>query len=184
MVKGSSNMRQIARVSMAALALAGMCTAHAQDHMDHQAHMAVAGGDARELANYPSQMRLHTLATMRGHLNALSEILAAMSSGRYADAAHIAYAQLGMDSPSAAECKVQSNAGSPQMSAVTSMDQAMSQYMPEGMRKIGLEMHGAASAFAAEAAKAGKTGNAQSALTALSRVTQQCVACHAAYRLQ
>jgi cytochrome c556 len=64
------------------------------------------------------------------------------------------------------------------------MDQAMAQFMPEGMRKIGLEMHRASSSFAVEAKTAEKSGNPQLALKALSRVTQQCVACHSAYRLQ
>lgn len=60
----------------------------------------------------------------------------------------------------------------------------MSQFMPEGMRNIGLEMHQAASNFAIEAKKAAKTNNAKPALAALSKVTQQCSTCHSAYKVQ
>jgi cytochrome c556 len=45
-------------------------------------------------------------------------------------------------------------------------------------------MHKAASRFAIEAANAGATGDAKPALAALGAVTAQCVACHAAYRLE
>jgi hypothetical protein len=118
------------------------------------------------------------------HLQALSEILTAMSAGRYAEAANIAGARLGMDSPSAEGCKSEVAAAPAQMSKPAHMDHQMSEFMPEAMRKIGLEMHQSASIFAAEARKASQTGKPQPALAALSRVTQFCVACHSAYRLQ
>ena len=52
------------------------------------------------------------------------------------------------------------------------------------MQAIGTEMHRSASRFAVEAANAGATGNVRPALAALARVTQQCVACHATYRMK
>jgi len=182
-------MRRFLFASVAALALAGGVTAYAQDHttpMDHQKHTASMGmaGDGRQLVNFPPEMRAHTLANMRDHLQALSEILTAMASGQYAKAARIADARLGMASPSAEGCKAPEAIASLQMSDPANMDHQMSQVMPESMRKIGLEMHQSASAFAVAATKAGKTGNAKPALAALSRVTQQCTACHAAYRVQ
>lgn len=70
------------------------------------------------------------------------------------------------------------------MSKPANMDHQMSQFMPEGMRNIGLSMHQAASDFAVEANKTGKSGNPKQALAALSKVTQQCAACHASYKVQ
>jgi hypothetical protein len=70
------------------------------------------------------------------------------------------------------------------MSKPGDMDYMMAKFMPEGMRNIGLEMHTAASAFAAEALKADGTHNTRPALAALSRVMQQCAACHSAYKVQ
>lgn len=175
-------MRRIVFVSVAAIVLSGGVTAYAQEHMSHQQHM-VAPADSRQLVSFPPDMRQHTLANMRDHLQALSEILSAMSGAQYGKAARIADARLGMDSPSAAGCKAE-DAAAPQMSKPSNMDHQMSQFMPEAMRKIGLEMHQSASTFAAEAAKASKTDNAKPALAALSRVTQQCTACHASFRVQ
>jgi hypothetical protein len=180
-------MRRSLLAAVAAIALAGGVSAVAQDHsnpMDHQQHMAAMASDGRELVNFPPAMRAHTLANMRDHLQALSEILTAMSSAQYASAARIADTRLGLASPSAEGCKAEGTAATPQMSQPASMDHQMAQFMPENMRKIGLAMHQSASAFAVAAAKAGRTGNAKPALAALSRVTAQCAACHAAYRVQ
>lgn len=180
-------MRQTLFVSIAAIALMAGVTADAQEHRhmeDRQKHVAPMAGDGRQVVAFPAEMRSHTLANMRDHLQALSEILSAISAGQYAKAAAIAEARLGMDSPSAEGCKSEVATAAPQMSKPANMDHQMSQFMPEAMRKIGLEMHQSASTFAAEAAKAGTTGNPQSALAALSVVTQHCVACHSAYRIQ
>lgn len=176
-------MRQFLFVSFAAMALTAGVTAHAQDHVNHQKHMAATAKDSRQAVDFPPEMREHTLSNMRDHLQALSDILAAMSDARYAKAAGIARARLGMDSPSAEGCKNEAAPAS-QMSRTANMDHQMSRFMPEGMRKAGLEMHESASAFAAEAAKAGRTGNARAALAALSKVTRQCTACHSAYRIE
>ncbi len=173
-------------VSIAVLSLMGLATANAQDHsaMDHQKHMAMMmTEDNRQLVAFPPPMREHTLANMRDHMQALSDILTAMATAQYGEASRIADARLGMGSPAAEGCK-SDGAGAAQMSMPASMEHQMSEIMPEGMRTIGLEMHQAASAFATEAAKASKTGEAKSALVALSRVTRQCSACHTAYRVQ
>jgi mono/diheme cytochrome c family protein len=63
------------------------------------------------------------------------------------------------------------------------MEQMMSQSMPAGMRAAGLAMHQAASQFSAEARAAARSRDAGKAFAALSKVTQQCVACHSAYRV-
>jgi hypothetical protein len=56
-------------------------------------------------------------------------------------------------------------------------------FMPAGMQAIGTEMHKAASRFALEVNKAAATGDLRPSIAALGKVTEQCVACHAAYRL-
>lgn len=180
-------MRNNLLVPVAAIVLACSTTVFSQDHagqMDHQKHMAATAGDARQTVDFPPEMRQHTLTNMRDHLQALSEILTAMSSSQYAKAAQIADTRLGMESPSAEGCKAEDAANAPQMSKPANLDHQMSQFMPEGMRNIGLNMHQAASNFAAEAKTANKTGNAKPALAALSKVTQQCTSCHAAYKVQ
>lgn len=189
-------MRQSFIVSIAVIALSAGVAAQAKAqehaHMEHRNPMPGISGDQRQPVNFPPAMREHTLSNMRDHLQALSEILTAMSGAQYAKAARIAKLRLGLDSPSAEGCKSESESakvnGAPMMSKPANMEHQMAEVMPEGMRNIGLAMHTAASAFAAEAEKAGKSagksGNALPALTALARVTEQCAACHAAYKLQ
>ena len=171
-------------VPLVAVALASSVTAHAQDHMEHQKHMALMAGDASQLVNFPPQMRQHTLSNMRDHMQSLAEILAALSRAQYTEAAQIAEARLGINSPAADGCKVESATSAPLMSKAPSMELMMSLSMPEGMRAIGLQMHQAASAFVLEARQAAATGDAKPALAALSRVAAQCTACHSSYRIQ
>ena len=56
-------------------------------------------------------------------------------------------------------------------------------FMPKGMQDIGTEMHRAASRFAVAAENASVSNDVRAALAALGDVMQQCVACHATYRL-
>lgn len=166
-------------------ALAGSAAAQDHDMMTHSMHMAAMPDDARQPVTFPPMMRQHILANMRDHLDAMTGILAALGAGDYGKAGQIADARLGLNSPAAAGCKVGGDsAGKPQMSSPMDMEQMMAQYMPAGMRQVGLSMHQAASDFAAEATKAAGSGDAKPALAALARVTQGCTACHSAYRVQ
>jgi cytochrome c556 len=51
------------------------------------------------------------------------------------------------------------------------------------MQDLGSTMHRSASQFARLATEASVTGDLKGPLAALSTLTQNCVACHAAYRL-
>ena len=55
--------------------------------------------------------------------------------------------------------------------------------MPQAMQDIGTKMHRAASRFAVEAQNGSVSIDVRPALAALGAVMQQCVACHAVYRL-
>jgi cytochrome c556 len=180
-------MRKSTSLLTAAMLLVGSFSACAEDHhmIDRHAHMEKMSADGRQHVNFPPELRQHILSNMRDHLKALSEILAAMSTGASDEAAQIAKMRLGMDSPAAEGCKApgvpSSAASKPQP---MNMHQMMAQFMPEGMRKAGLAMHQAASDFADEAAKVSKSGDATPAYAALARVTEQCTVCHASYRVQ
>jgi cytochrome c556 len=66
------------------------------------------------------------------------------------------------------------------MSSLPAHDAAhMAPFMPKGMQAIGTKMHHAASRFAI----ATQEGDLPKALDALANVSQQCVACHAMYRV-
>jgi hypothetical protein len=145
-------------------------------------HPEMSPADGRELVHFPLQMRTYMLRNMRDHVETLDGILRALASADFDGAAKVAVERLGLDSPSAAACKPKPANAAP--SAPGSMDEMMALYMPEPMRAIGLAMHTSASEFAVVASRAATTHDAKTAVEALSRVTQNCVACHAGYRLQ
>ena len=120
--------------------------------------------DARTLVKLPAPMQQHMLANMRDHLRAIGEIQDALGMGAYDKAANIAETRIGVSS-------LDSHGAS-----------HMAPYMPKAMQDIGTGMHKAASQFARTAEKAAVTGDMRQSITALAKVTQQCVACHAAFR--
>ena len=111
-------------------------------------------------------MRVHTLASMRDHLATLEQINAALAASEYDRAADLAEKRLGMTSLEVHDAA------------------HLAGFMPQGMQQIGSGMHRAASRFAIEAQNASLSNDPKPALRALGEVMQQCVACHATYRLQ
>lgn len=123
---------------------------------------SAAERDTRQLVKLPQMMQSHMLGSMRDHLQTVHEIQAALAKGELDRAADIAETRLGMSS------LVAHNAAH------------MAPYMPKAMQAIGTEMHHTASRFALTA----KEGDLTRTLADLAAVTQQCVACHAAYRIR
>ena len=140
-------------------------TARAQDHQHNMTEPAAGHADARQLVTFPEPMRLHTITSMRDHLLALQEIDIALSQGAFDKAAGIAEQRLGMSS-----LELHGAAH-------------IAPFMPQGMQDIGTQMHRAASRFAIDAQTASVSNDLRPALASLGTVMQQCVACHAAYRL-
>jgi len=118
--------------------------------------------DIRQMVELPEMMQQHMLSNMRDHLATINEILLKIASGELEQAAEIAESRLGMSS---LELHGASH---------------MAKFMPEGMRKVGNEMHRAASRFALIA----QEGDALAAYGELSEVTTACVGCHSAYRIR
>jgi len=123
-----------------------------------------ADGDARQLVELPAPMQQHMLSNMRDHLKAINEIQQALGTGAYDKAANIAESRIGISSLDAHGAS------------------HMAPYMPKAMQDIGTRMHKAASQFARTAEKAAVTGDMRQSVAALAKVTEQCVACHAAFR--
>lgn len=153
----------IAIVAVVAISL--VSAASAQTHRHEGAPTATPQGDFRQLVSFPEPMRVHTIANMRDHLLSLQEIDIALSRSDFDKAASIAEKRLGMSS-----LELHGAAH-------------IAPYMPQGMQDIGTQMHRAASQFAVAAQNASVSNDLRPALAALGAVMQQCVACHAAYRL-
>ena len=139
--------------------------AGAQDHQHMMMEAPATQADARQLVKFPEPMRLHTITSMRDHLLALQEIDVALSRNGFDKAASIAEQRLGMSS-----LELHGAAH-------------IAPFMPQGMQDLGTQMHRAASRFAVEVQNASVSNDVRPALAALGSVMQQCVACHAAYRL-
>jgi len=122
---------------------------------------ANADQDVRQKIKLPGMMQEHMLGNMRDHMLAIHEIQSALAKDDLDEAADIAEQRIGMSSLAL------HNAAH------------MAPYMPKNMQDIGTEMHHAASRFAIVV----KEGDALKSIDSLSQITQQCVACHAAYRL-
>jgi len=144
--------------------VATLAVARADDHPPARTAQA-ASADSRVLVRFPEPMRLHTMANMRDHLQSLQEIDVALARGDFDKAASIAETRLGLSS-------LEAHGAS-----------HLAPYMPKGMQETGSNMHRAASRFAVEAQNASVSNDVKPALAALATVMEQCVACHAAYRL-
>lgn len=127
--------------------------------------VAQAQPDNRQLVKLPAMMSKHMLANMRDHLTTLHEIQLALAANNYDKAAELAEQHLGMSSM-------------PMHGAAH-----MAPFMPQPMQAIGTTMHHAASQFAVTAKESAVDGNMARALGALSKVTEQCIACHASFRI-
>jgi hypothetical protein len=152
-------------IAFITLSISGFVPAAAQTHKHEGAPTTASPGDPRELVTFPEPMRVHTIANMRDHLQALQEIDMALSEGDFDTASKVAEARLGMSSLEAHGAA------------------HLAPYMPPGMQDVGTQMHRAASRFAVEAQNASVSNDVRPALGALAAVMRQCVACHAAYRL-
>ncbi|MFM2118778.1 MAG: hypothetical protein RL722_246 [Pseudomonadota bacterium] len=120
--------------------------------------------DTRQPVKFPAALREHTLANMRDHLLALTQIQGALAAGSFDQAADLAEQRLGMSSLG--------DHGAHEVAG----------HMPAGMQAAGTAMHRAASRFALAARDAAVTQDVKAALGALVPVSQACVACHAGYR--
>ncbi|WP_154048385.1 hypothetical protein [Thiomonas intermedia] len=126
---------------------------------------AAPKADDRKAVHFPAAAKRATLAEMRAHLQALGDIQMALSRNEYELAARLAENKLGLSSMHG-----------------DMYDSA--RYMPAGMRELGYAMHQSASQFAVIAQDASVSGDLRPAIAALAKVNQNCVACHAAYKLK
>lgn len=125
--------------------------------------------DDRELVELPPAMQAHMLANMRDHLRALDEMLSALAGGNIDEATEIAEKRLGMSSLSLHGAE------------------HLARFMPEDMRAIGTQMHRAASRFVIVARDAELEPGLESqhkVYEALQAITENCNACHQAYRIR
>ena len=118
--------------------------------------------DFRTLVEMPDKARQILHEDMLDHLAVLNEINRYLAENNLRSAAEVA--ETGM--------------GRSLLAKYQDEDIRPGRYMPREMRKIGWELHNAATEFA----KAARKGNLQKTLQAYHRITSACVACHYSYR--
>lgn len=163
-------MNRVLTVGLLAATFALPATAPAQTH-DPAAHHQHGGAmatpaDKRQAVSFPAPLREHTLANMRDHLQALTEIQAALAKADFDRAADLAEKRLGMSSLEAHGAH------------------EVAKFMPQAMQDAGSAMHRSASRFALAAKDASASADLRPALAALSEVSGTCVACHAGFKLK
>ncbi|PCH83955.1 MAG: cytochrome C [Piscirickettsiaceae bacterium] len=130
---------------------------HAMDHkMMHSTEMANFS-DTRISLNLPPMMKQHQLSNMRGHLDAIRNIIGSLSEEDFAAASNIASQQLGSTKKMMAMCNSFDN---------------------EEFKTMGLAFHKSADRLAETL----KEGNIKTSLRALKTTMNSCVSCHATFR--
>jgi len=118
--------------------------------------------DYRTFVEIPDKARQILQEDMLDHLAVLNEINRYLAENNLRSAAEVA--ETGM--------------GRSLLSKYQDEEMRPGRYMPKEMRKIGWELHNAATEFA----KTARQGNLQKTLQAYHRITSACVACHYSYR--
>lgn len=127
---------------------------------------AADAGDTRQLVEMPTEARAGLRAEMLDFQSALHQVVEALATGKFADAANIAENNIG------------TSAMGRHRTAPSNARPGM--FMPADMHAIARNMHFAATEFA----KTARTGDLAKSLGALQPVMGACVACHRSYRTQ
>jgi len=118
--------------------------------------------DMRKFVEMPEQARQMLREDMLDQFAVLNEIIEFLAIGNYAAAAEVAENGMG-------QSLLRRNQG---------REFGPGRYMPEDMRRMGWNLHEAASNFSLIA----RRGHSQATFGALQKITEACIACHYSYR--
>jgi len=131
------------------------------DHPMTMHHAGMAGmtdsQDSRTSLGLPEPMRINQLAMMRGHLEAVSEIVSLIGEGKFDKASAIAHQRLGL---------------TPEMQKMCSM------FGNEKFRNLGFAFHKSADHLGDVL----KTRDTSASLKALHSTMNYCISCHRTFR--
>lgn len=115
---------------------------------------------------------------MRGHLEALSLLMKAVSAGDYAGAATLADERFSLTPGTKDYCREPLFTREASLATLN-----LPPAPPDGVKALFASMHAAADAFRTDAHSAATGGDPKPALKSLASLAASCHACHAAYRL-
>ncbi|MCF6321110.1 MAG: hypothetical protein L3J32_05005 [Rhizobiaceae bacterium] len=161
-----------------------------------------AFSDDRELIEMPADVQVKFLSQMRGLVEALDEMLAALEEGNFDHVSRIADFQLGfkhgkwqkMLASGMSEDEVHAKINEMREKLATEKTdyskkskQSPGRYMPQNARTLGREMHLSASKISLIAQNAGETPGLdkyKEVLAGMQGITSSCVACHTSYKIR
>lgn len=165
----------------------------------------VAQADDRTVVKIPQDIKSLFLEEMRTHLDNLNEITIAISAGDFKGAAYVAESKMGFGH---SVREVMMEQGKTEEEIAEKMEQmrqkhgqgmgqgqgqgagmgrGMGRFMPDEVRMMGREFHGAAENFAKVArslSDAPTKEDYEKVFTALSEIIDVCSACHSSYRVE
>ena len=157
--KASVDMKRLVIAILGAVAVIGISSTMAQGTAmpmgghHHQADVI----DTRTQLDVPAEMKLHQLANMREHVQAIQTILGLIADGNFDEASKVAHSKLGLTP------EMQSMCGS---------------FNNEKFEQLGLAFHRSGDALGETL----KTKDVTASLRAVDKTMQHCVACHATFR--
>ena len=150
--------------------------------------MAQEVSDPRQLVEMPPEMRQMFLTNMRGHMEALDNIIAALAVEDLSKAADIAEDKMGVGHGKKRQCddtnineKTHEHSHSDHKEKKGHKGKkGFGQFMPAEMKIMGMSLHTAANEFASVS----RQGNVGDAYKALRQISASCVACHKAFQVK
>ncbi len=140
--------------------------------------------DMRQVVNMPAPMKEMFLKNMRGHMESLDLIIAALAEGDLNDAAEIAEKGMGLGHGKPRQCDDEHDGShdhsTHQHKPETHQGKAFGKFMPKEMKMMGMQLHTSADNFAAVA----REGDVGDAYRSLRNISASCVACHQSFQVK
>lgn len=135
--------------------------------------------DSRQIVEMPEEMKSMFLKNMRGHMESLDLIIAALAKNDLSEAAAVAEAGMGAGHGKKRQCE-DDHAGKHKHEQSSHKAKGFGKFMPKEMKMMGMQLHIAANEFA-DVAREGDMGEAYKSLRSISAT---CVACHQSFQVK
>ena len=142
--------------------------------------MAQETASDRQMIDMPPETKQMFLSKMRGHMEALDQIIAALADNDLDDAAEIAETTMGVVGTGTGkkwECDDSDGKDTHKHDQSKHEKKGFGRLMPAEMKAMGMNLHTAADEFA-DVARQGDRGEAYKALR---QISASCVACHQSF---
>jgi len=144
--------------------------------------LTIAGeftADTRQVVEMPPEVKSMFLKNMRGHMESLDLIIAALAENDLTEAAAVAEAGMGAGHGKKRQCEDE-YAGKHKHEDSSHKGQGFGKFMPKEMKMMGMQLHIAANEFA-DVAREGDIGEAYKSLR---NISASCVACHQSFQVK